>query len=206
MSEKSENMRIYAAVAEVPATAQKTIGAGRLKGFTDINPMWRIQKLTETYGPCGIGWYYEITEKKILDGANGEKIGTLDLNLYVKNGEEWSKPIQGTGGSSFISKEKNGLYTSDEVFKMALTDALSIACKALGFGANVYWAAGRTKYTAPEEDTARKQAKNNLVQELKEQNINVSDFAKEKGIDKNTSADDINALTELLKQNRIQTP
>ena len=34
---------------------------------------------------------------------------------------EWSAPIFGNGGSTFISKEKNGLYTDDEVKKKAVT-------------------------------------------------------------------------------------
>lgn len=54
----SDNMRIYNAVREVPKEAQKPITAGRLKGMTDINPMWRIKKLTELFGPCGVGWCY----------------------------------------------------------------------------------------------------------------------------------------------------
>jgi len=40
-----------------------------------------------------------------------------------------------------ISKEKDYLYTNDECYKMAVTDALSVAFKALGFGAEIY--AGR---------------------------------------------------------------
>ena len=59
---------------------------------------------------------------------------------------EWSEAIQGIGGSSFVTNEKNGLYTSDECFKMALTDAISVACKALGIGADVYWDKDSTKY------------------------------------------------------------
>ena len=47
----SDNMRIYNAVREVPKEARKPITAGRLKGMTDINPMWRIKKLTELFGP-----------------------------------------------------------------------------------------------------------------------------------------------------------
>jgi hypothetical protein len=45
-----ENLYIYNKVAEVPKNAQKLIGAGRLKGMTDINPMWRIKALTEQFG------------------------------------------------------------------------------------------------------------------------------------------------------------
>ena len=53
----SDNMRIFNAVRECPQDALKTIQAGRLKGKSDINPMLRIKKLTELYGPCGTGWY-----------------------------------------------------------------------------------------------------------------------------------------------------
>jgi len=139
-------MELYNKFRSVPEEAKKPINGGRLKGFTDINPMWRIKMLTETFGPCGIGWYTEVLEKKLEKGANGEIAAFMDINLFVKNGEEWSKGIFGTGGSTFIANEKAGLYTSDECFKMAYTDALSIACKSLGMGADVYFAKDRTKY------------------------------------------------------------
>ena len=132
----------------MPDNAQKTIAAGRLKGFTDINPMWRIKKLTEEFGACGIGWYTDDIKHWLEDGADGTKTAHVTLNLYVKVDDEWSKPIFGIGGASYISNEKSGAYTSDECFKMAYTDALSVACKALGFGADVYWKAGRSKYSS----------------------------------------------------------
>lgn len=139
-----ENLKIYNLLKEVPKEAQSKIKGGRLAGMTDIKPMWRIEKLTETFGPVGIGWYTETTKKEIIEGSNGEKIATVDILLYVKIGDEWSKGIEGSGGSSFVAKEKNGMYTSDECFKMAYTDALSVACKMLGMGASVYW--GDSKY------------------------------------------------------------
>lgn len=139
-------MEIYNAVRTVPENAKKPIYAGRLKGMTDINPMWRIQALTEQFGPVGIGWYYKTVRKWVEEGADGVKCAFVDIELYIKHNNEWSMPIEGTGGNSFVAKEKSGLYTSDEAFKMALTDAISVACKALGFGADVYWQAGRSKY------------------------------------------------------------
>ena len=84
--------------------------------MTDIKPMWRIEKLTELFGTVGFGWKTKIIDKQIIEGANGEKIATVDINLYVKIDGEWSEPIYGTGGSSFVAKEKSGLYTSDECF------------------------------------------------------------------------------------------
>jgi hypothetical protein len=144
-----ENLAIYNAVRSVPDSAKRQIGAGRLKGKTDINPMWRLKTLTEQFGPCGIGWKYVITDKRLEQGANGEVAAFLDIDLFVKVDGAWSDAIPGTGGSAFVAKEKNGPYTSDECFKMALTDAISVACKALGFGADVYWEADRSKYDKP---------------------------------------------------------
>lgn len=149
------NLEIYNKLRAVPKEAQKKISGGRLNGMTDIKPMWRIEKLTEVFGMCGIGWKAPIKNKEIIDGANGEKIAVVDIELYVKVDGKWSDPIDGTGGSSFIAKEKNGLYTSDECFKMAYTDAISVACKSLGMGADVYW--GDSKY-ATKEITTKEEA------------------------------------------------
>lgn len=145
-----DNLTIYNEVRNVPDSAKRRIEAGRLKGKTDINPMWRIKALTEKFGPCGFGWKYVITDKRLEQGANGEVAAFLDIDLFVKADGVWSDAIPGTGGSAFVAKEKNGPYTSDECFKMALTDAISVACKALGFGADVYWDADKSKYDKPE--------------------------------------------------------
>lgn len=149
-----ENLEIYNQIKEVPEEAQKKIGGGRLKGMTDIKPMWRIQKLTEIFGVCGFGWKAPIKNKEIIEGANGEKIAIVDIDLYVKIDGKWSDPIEGTGGSSFVAKESNGYYTSDECFKMAYTDAISVACKSLGMGADVYW--GDSKYNNAEGNKKKK--------------------------------------------------
>ncbi|NFF68924.1 hypothetical protein FDF18_02635 [Clostridium sporogenes] len=142
-----EGLELYNKVREVPEKAKKSITAGRLKGMTDINPMWRIKKLTEEFGPCGIGWTYEITKQWIEEGSENQRIAFTNINLYIKYNSEWSKAIPGTGGSSFIAKERSGMYTSDECFKMSLTDAISVASKALGVGADVYFEKDKTKYT-----------------------------------------------------------
>ena len=52
---ENPNLSVYNKVRSVPQTALKAIGAGRLKGMSDINPVWRIKIMTETFGICGIG-------------------------------------------------------------------------------------------------------------------------------------------------------
>lgn len=143
-----DNLKLYHALRRVPDDAKRPIQAGRLKGKTDINPMWRLKSLTEQFGPCGIGWKYVIEQQWMEPGSDGEMAAFCNISLYIKDAEgQWSDAIPGTGGSTFVAKERSGLYTSDECYKMALTDAISVACKALGMGADVYWDADRTKYT-----------------------------------------------------------
>ena len=72
---------------------------------------------------------------------------TLDLVVVDPETKEMSKPISGVGGNKFLVSQKNGKYCNDEAYKMAYTDALSIACKALGFSHDIYFASDRTKYT-----------------------------------------------------------
>lgn len=150
-----ENLDLYNKVREVPKEAQKPFNNGRFSG-TDINPMWRIKKLTEEFGICGFGWYYDITDKWLEKGQDDIVAAFVNINLFIKIGEEWSKPIQGTGGNTFVSKNKNGYQVSDECYKMALTDAISVAAKALGVGADIYFSNDRTKYDTP-KDTEPKQ-------------------------------------------------
>lgn len=133
-----DNMELYGKMRSVPHEARKQIAGGRLKGFTDINPMWRIKKLTETFGPCGFGWYTDEVERW-TESSNGVVGAFVKIHLYVKMSDEWSRPIVGIGGSSLVAQEKSGLVFSDEAFKMAYTDAISVACKALGMAADVYF-------------------------------------------------------------------
>ena len=147
----ADNMRIYHAFEHTPSTAKKPIVAGRLKGKTDVNPMHRIKQLTERFGPCGLGWYTDILSKSTQEGPNGELMCFIDLNLYYRESptDQWSAPVFGSGGNTLISKESKGLYANDEGWKMAYTDALSIACKELGMCADVYFESDYSKYSQP---------------------------------------------------------
>jgi hypothetical protein len=144
-----DNLSLYNDVRKTPEEAKKTIGGGRLKGFTDINPQYRIETLTKMFGPCGIGWYY-VPERKWEVIVGDEVLCFVDISLYYKLGPDWSKPVHGTGGSALLKLESRGLTATDEGYKMATTDALSVACKQLGIGADVYWQAGESKYSRVE--------------------------------------------------------
>ena len=206
------SLELYNKVRVVPEEAKKNIGGGRLKGMTDINPMWRIKVLTEQFGVCGIGWYYEIVEKWVETCmAKDEITANVMINLYIKQDGEWSKPIQGIGGSMLVASERGGLYVNDECYKMALTDAISVACKALGIGADVYWQKDTTKYNDPKKDNfdaemskkitaSQKQILLQLIEDTDTVLEKILAFYKVKSVDDMTAAMYGDALINLKKK------
>lgn len=217
MKEWNDNcLELYDKIRQVPDNAKKTISAGRLKGKTDINPMWRIKTLTEQFGPCGFGWRYEIIKMWNEQGANGEISSFVHINLFVKYNGGWSEGIQGVGGASFVVNEKNGAYTSDECYKMALTDAISVSCKALGMAADVYWDNDSTKYNKSQiENDNRKVLNASLLgrEDLMKWIYRNESFARENKqrfsiinlIEKNyrCTNDDINKISENYYQYKV---
>lgn len=169
--EQNNNMQFYEKFRSVPKEACKEIGAGKLKGFTDINPMWRIKMLTETFGPCGFGWYIQ-SEDHWIDTLGNEIAAFCKVTLVVKHPQtgEWSAPIIGIGGSKLAGKGK-GEGIDDEAYKMAYTDAISIACKNLGMAADIYYQKDRTKYNSYTETPATAKASAPVKEAKKEKEI-----------------------------------
>lgn len=165
------HLRFYSQGCEVPDDALKPIRAGRLKGMSDVNPMWRMKRMTEIFGPVGFGWKYTI-DRFWTETYGNEVKCFCTVSLFIRDPEtqEWSEAIPGTGGSAIVAMESKGPYVNDEGYKMALTDALSIAMKPLGIGGNIWYGPKATghnesKYEAATRDdyTAQSNHGNNAV-------------------------------------------
>jgi len=159
---ESENLGIYNQVRSVPAEAITPITGGPMKGKSNINPQWRLEKLTELFGPAGIGWKIEQVSRWTETTGQGEVAVFCEVNLYVKQGDQWSAPVFGQGGNMLMRRSTewvNGqpvqaVHIDDEAYKKAYTDAISVACKALGFAADIYYREDETKYGSFRQNTA----------------------------------------------------
>ena len=160
---------IYLSLSQPPKSALKQIGGGRLRNFTDINPQWRYEAMTEAFGLCGVGWYYDIIRTWEKECASGEILVFMEIALYVKENGEWSKPIRGTGGNKIVNIEGGKLVPNDEGYKNAETDALSVAMKKIGMGADIY--AGRwdgSKYADLKPETTTEASEPTVDRKLKQ--------------------------------------
>ncbi len=135
-----EAIQIYKKLSQPPKTALRQITAGDLKGKTDINPQWRYEAMTETFGLVGIGWKYEVQKLWTEPGANGETLAFAQVAVFVRDPEtkEWSDAIVGIGGSKLINRFSQGPKSNDEGYKMAVTDAFSTSLKMIGVAADIY--------------------------------------------------------------------
>lgn len=161
----SENMKVWDSVSRPPKESLKQIGGGRLKGMTDINPQWRYEAMTRTFGICGVGWKLEIKRlwmEKGFSAKDGEQeiFAFAEVWVFVKHEGVWSDPIPGIGGNMLIESEAKGMHNNDEGFKMAVTDAIGTAIKMLGVGSDIY--AGRwdgSKYRDKPKDATLDEVK-----------------------------------------------
>jgi hypothetical protein len=131
-------MDTWNALATPPDWAVTPIKGGVLGklGYHDIDPIWRLEKLTEVYGPVGEGWTWEI----VATGVAGDifyihgRLRTRDVDGSM------SDPWDGIGGNDLWITSKDGRErrANKEAIKGAETAALAAACKKLGMGASVY--------------------------------------------------------------------
>jgi hypothetical protein len=131
-------MRYWDQCKTPPDAMLKEISGGRLAGKTDIKPQWRIQAMTEMFGPAGTGWWYEIKAQKEYPIADGQIALFVDILLFYQIEKVVSYGIPATGCSLLVEKEKSGLHLDKDAAKKALTDALGVAMTRLGVAADVY--------------------------------------------------------------------
>ncbi|MBO0358608.1 hypothetical protein J0X19_11680 [Hymenobacter sp. BT186] len=140
-----ENMDIWNALSVTdPQHTKKFTRAGGFKGNA-IKPMYAIQKMTERFGACGIGWGYTKPEYQIVSGTDGQVLVYCTVGLWHTGDPENRNPaydesafVWGVGGDFVIVKQATGLRSDDEAFKKAFTDALMNAMKHIGMSADVH--------------------------------------------------------------------
>jgi hypothetical protein len=114
-----------------------TKGFKRAGGFsgTAIKPIYSYRRMTEEYGPCGVGWGVGEPSFQVVPGPEGEVLVYCTVSIW--HGDR-ANLVFGVGGDKAVGKNKYGLSADDEAFKKAFTDAVTNALKLIGVGADVH--------------------------------------------------------------------
>jgi hypothetical protein len=131
-----DNLEFWNALKRTDPKATKPFQRpGGFRG-TQIDPAWRLQMMTEVFGPVGKGWGYEqlewtVAERMVficcrvwyIDPQTGEKYFT---------GPQW-------GGTEMVRRNRDGIERpDDECFKMSMTDAIGKCMLQVGLAADIY--------------------------------------------------------------------
>jgi len=132
----TENTALWDKLGKTDPNHTKTFKrAGGFSG-TAIKPMWSYRRMTEEFGPCGVGWGINQPSFQVVpDPASGEIL--VYCTVAVWHGGRDSI-VFGVGGDKVAGKNKFGAFTDDEAFKKAFTDAVTNALKLIGVGADVH--------------------------------------------------------------------
>lgn len=129
------NTELWEALGKTdPAHTKQFSRAGGFKG-TALKPMWAIKRLTEQFGPVGVGWGTDKPSFQTVNGPEGEVLVYCTVSVWhgSRDNTAW-----GVGGDKAIARNKNGLFLDDEAFKKAFTDATMNGFKSLGVGADIH--------------------------------------------------------------------
>lgn len=133
------NTRIWDALGKTdPKHTKKFQRSGGFKG-TAIKPIWLALRMTEHFGPCGIGWGPEKPEFQVVP-TDTEILVFCTVSLWYREAPESTTTgrVYGVGGDKVLISQTSGLRASDEAFKAAYTDALGNAMKLIGVAADVH--------------------------------------------------------------------
>ncbi len=137
---------------------KQTKGFKRSGGFsgTAVKPIWIQRRLTEQFGPAGVGWGVNEPKFEVVHASEGEVLVYCTVSAW--HGDK-ANMLWGVGGDKAVGKNKYGLVPDDEAFKKAFTDAVGNAFKSLGVAADIhmglfdddkYVSAARQEFAEPE--------------------------------------------------------
>ncbi|HEX5514363.1 MAG TPA: hypothetical protein VFY81_08215 [Gammaproteobacteria bacterium] len=137
------NLTLWQTVEKTDPQYTKPFSRGGGFRGTATNATYLAKKATEVFGPMGIGWGVEILDEAIMEGApldaqgNHEKIHKVRVKLWYKLDGERGEVVQ-FGQTTFVGRNRNGLFTDEEAPKKSLTDAMSKCLSLLGFSADIH--------------------------------------------------------------------
>jgi hypothetical protein len=139
MSE-SPNMNLWNRVCVTDPAAVKPITGKQYSGNSP-KPYWIVQRLTEEFGPCGLGWGYTVLNERM------ERLTETDV-LHVALVRFWYElegkrgEVEQIGQTKAVYAKKDGsLLVDEDAPKKSVTDALVKCASYIGFAGDIF--AGR---------------------------------------------------------------
>ena len=152
-----DNMKLWQSVCVTDPRAVKPITGKQYKGNSP-KPYWVIQRATEVFGPCGLGWGVQILSERF------ERFGDEALHIahvkvwYLQDGVRGEIEQMGQTRAAYTSAAGKHIVDEDAPKKSA-TDGMVKCLSMLGFAGDIFsgqW--DDSKYVAwAAEETRRRE-------------------------------------------------
>jgi hypothetical protein len=159
MSETIEqNKALWQSVCVTAPHAVKPITGKQYKGNSP-KPYWIIERATDTFGPCGIGWGLEVVNERFERFGETESLHIALVRVwYIHKGERGTIEQMGQTRASYQSA--GGKFIVDEdAPKKSVTDGMVKCLSMIGFAGDIFsgqW--DDSKYVAwAAEETAKRE-------------------------------------------------
>lgn len=163
----SDNKALWSRVCKTDPSHVKPITGKQYQGNSP-KPYYIVERLTEEFGPCGIGWGFTILNERMERLTDSEILHVAVVRFwYVMGGQKGE--LEQIGQTKVVyEKSKGGLMVDEDAPKKSVTDALVKCASYLGFAGDIF--SGRwddSKYVAELRREFAEQA-GSLEQQLKD--------------------------------------
>lgn len=142
------NKELWDRVCKTDPRAVKPITGKQYQGNSP-KPYWIVERLTEEFGPCGIGWGFSILNERMERLTDTEILHVAVVRFwYEQNGKRGE--LEQIGQTKAVyAKNAGGLMVDEDAPKKSVTDALVKCASYIGFAGDIF--SGRwddSKYVA----------------------------------------------------------
>lgn len=153
-----DNMQLWRSVCVTDPSAVKPITGKQYKGNSP-KPYWIIQRATETFGPCGIGWGIRVLNERFERFADEAlHIATVKV-WYMLDGKLGEIEQMGQTRAAYTSAAGKHIVDEDAP-KKSVTDGMVKCLSMLGFAGDIFsgqWDDSKYVEWAAQETSRREQ-------------------------------------------------
>jgi hypothetical protein len=132
-----DNKALWKRAFTTDPRAVKPITGKQYKGNSP-RPYWIIERLTDEFGPCGIGWGFTILGERFERLSETDVLHVATLRLwYVMDGKRGEFEQIGQTKATYKTKD-GGLMVDEDAPKKSVTDALVKCASYLGFAGDIF--------------------------------------------------------------------
>lgn len=131
------NKELWQRVFTTDPRAVKPITGKQYNGNSP-KPYWIVERLTDEFGPCGIGWGFTILSERMERLTDTDVLHVAVVRFWYVLGDKRGEFEQIGQTKAVYEKSKGGFMVDEDAPKKSVTDALVKCASYLGFAGDIF--------------------------------------------------------------------